>query len=92
MGAGDKTGCLRTSHLSESYLNDQDSHIMPTAHAPYHHRASINLNSPLLTCRIHGFMRMFHTLIHPSARFIWKRRDSSDQATCFQSLTVQCRY
>ncbi|GFU05783.1 uncharacterized protein TNCV_581821 [Trichonephila clavipes] len=35
----------------------QGSHITPTAYAPYHHRASISLSSPLLTCRVHGFMR-----------------------------------
>ncbi|GFT05318.1 transposable element Tcb2 transposase [Trichonephila clavipes] len=33
------------------------SHITPTAHAPYHHRASTSLNSPLLTCRVYEFMR-----------------------------------
>ncbi|GFY11331.1 uncharacterized protein TNCV_4473141 [Trichonephila clavipes] len=26
-------------------------------HANYHHRACISLNSPLLTCRVHRFMR-----------------------------------
>ncbi|GFT55025.1 uncharacterized protein TNCV_2325341 [Trichonephila clavipes] len=59
MGAGDQTGCLRTCHLSESYLDISGSHIMPTAHTPYHHRASTNLNSSLMTCRIHGCMRLF---------------------------------
>ncbi|GFT59231.1 uncharacterized protein TNCV_3891781 [Trichonephila clavipes] len=57
MGAGDRTGCLRACHLSESYLDVQGSHIMPTAHALYHHRASTSLNSPLLTSKDHGFMR-----------------------------------
>ena len=32
-------------------------HITPTSHVPYHHTASIILNSPLLTCRFHRFMR-----------------------------------
>ncbi|GFX03904.1 uncharacterized protein TNCV_4678091 [Trichonephila clavipes] len=36
----------------------QGAHITPTAHAPYHHRASNSLNIPLLTYRFHGFMRL----------------------------------
>ncbi|GFW76404.1 uncharacterized protein TNCV_1581831 [Trichonephila clavipes] len=47
MCAGDQTGCLRTSHLSQSYLD-----------APYQHRASTSLNSSLLKCRVYGFMRL----------------------------------
>ncbi|GFX91653.1 uncharacterized protein TNCV_3682391 [Trichonephila clavipes] len=31
---------------------------MPTAHAPYNPRASTSLSSPLLTCRVHEFMRL----------------------------------
>ncbi|GFU66395.1 uncharacterized protein TNCV_291931 [Trichonephila clavipes] len=31
---------------------------MPTAHYRYPPRSSISLNSPLLICRIHGFMRL----------------------------------
>ncbi|GFX81535.1 uncharacterized protein TNCV_4509411 [Trichonephila clavipes] len=36
----------------------QGSHIMSNAHSPYHHRASTSLNSPLLICRAHGFLRL----------------------------------
>ncbi|GFT93276.1 uncharacterized protein TNCV_2220351 [Trichonephila clavipes] len=31
---------------------------MPNTHIPYHYRASSSLNSPLLTCTAHGFMRL----------------------------------
>ncbi|GFU18380.1 uncharacterized protein TNCV_1980651 [Trichonephila clavipes] len=34
------------------------SHTTPTAHASYHRRASTSLSSPLLTCRVHRFMRL----------------------------------
>ncbi|GFV25197.1 uncharacterized protein TNCV_2565811 [Trichonephila clavipes] len=53
MGADDQTGCLCTCHLSESYLDVSGSHIML-----YHHRGSTSLNSPMLTSRVHGFMRL----------------------------------
>ncbi|GFW80514.1 uncharacterized protein TNCV_2416161 [Trichonephila clavipes] len=39
---------------------------MPTAQTLYNPRASTSLNSPLLTCRVHGFMRLppyLHTSI-----------------------------
>ncbi|GFV05528.1 uncharacterized protein TNCV_227391 [Trichonephila clavipes] len=36
----------------------QGSHRTRTAYAPNNHRASTSLNSPLLTCRVHGFMRL----------------------------------
>ncbi|GFU40113.1 uncharacterized protein TNCV_3767781 [Trichonephila clavipes] len=37
----------------------QGSHFTPTAHTPYHHRASNRLKSPLLTRRVNGFMRLY---------------------------------
>ncbi|GFQ95558.1 uncharacterized protein TNCT_247591 [Trichonephila clavata] len=58
MVEGDQTGCLRTCHLSEPFLDVSGVHITLTAHTPYHHRASTCLNSPLLTCRVHRFMRL----------------------------------
>ncbi|GFX69065.1 uncharacterized protein TNCV_4945651 [Trichonephila clavipes] len=59
MGADDQTEGLHICHLSESYLDESGvSHITPTVHVPYHHRASTSLNSPLLTCKVHGFMRL----------------------------------
>ncbi|GFX71917.1 uncharacterized protein TNCV_1443401 [Trichonephila clavipes] len=58
MGAGDQKGWLRNCHLSESYL---DVSGVPY-YAPYHHRASTSLNSPWLTCRVHGFTRLS---LHP---------------------------
>ena len=42
------------------------SHITPTAQAPHHYWVSTSLNRPLLTCRVHGFMRSpyLYTSIH----------------------------
>ncbi|GFX52150.1 uncharacterized protein TNCV_548091 [Trichonephila clavipes] len=59
MGAGNQTGCLRTCHLPESYMYVPGSHITPTSYAPYNHRASTSLNSPLITSSGHEFMMLY---------------------------------
>ncbi|GBL79512.1 hypothetical protein AVEN_109538-1 [Araneus ventricosus] len=58
MSVGDRAGCLSTCHLSESSLDVSGSHITPTTHAPYHHRGSTRLISPLLTNRVYGLMML----------------------------------
>ncbi|GFV70199.1 uncharacterized protein TNCV_2553431 [Trichonephila clavipes] len=56
MGAGYQTGCVRTCHLSESYLPVLGVPYHAICIPTYHHRVPTSLNSPLLTCRFHGFM------------------------------------
>ncbi|GBM04932.1 hypothetical protein AVEN_126085-1 [Araneus ventricosus] len=68
MGVGDRIGCLHTCPCQSRLLTYQRSHIKPTANAPYHHRGSTRLNSSLLTCWVHGFMRLppyQYMSIHP---------------------------
>ncbi|GFV30936.1 hypothetical protein TNCV_4013701 [Trichonephila clavipes] len=61
----DMNGCRRSDRMLTYLSPVRDvsrriswSHIKPTAHAPYNHRASTSLNSPQLICRVHGFMRL----------------------------------
>ncbi|GFU52316.1 uncharacterized protein TNCV_3958421 [Trichonephila clavipes] len=58
MGVGDQTGCLSTCHLSESYLDVSRVPYHANCTRPIPHRASTSLNSPLLTCKVHRFMRL----------------------------------
>ncbi|GBO20195.1 hypothetical protein AVEN_71065-1 [Araneus ventricosus] len=62
----------------------------PIAHVPYHDRGSTRLNSLLLKNRVYGLMMSspYSCTCSASVRYNWKR-DSSGQATCFQSSTVQ---
>ncbi|GFT02459.1 hypothetical protein TNCV_1486971 [Trichonephila clavipes] len=53
MGAADQTGCLRTCHLSELYLDTSEVPYHANCKRSIHHRASTSLGSALLTCRIH---------------------------------------
>ncbi|GFW01422.1 uncharacterized protein TNCV_5030721 [Trichonephila clavipes] len=55
MGEGDQTGCC---HLSESYVDVSGVPYHSNCTAPFHHRAFTGLNSSLLTCRVHGFLRL----------------------------------
>ncbi|GBN12446.1 hypothetical protein AVEN_146681-1 [Araneus ventricosus] len=68
MGVGDRAGCLHTCPCQSRLKTYQRSHIKPTENAPYHHRGSPRLNSSLLTCWVHGFMRLStyqYMSIHP---------------------------
>ncbi|GBM04076.1 hypothetical protein AVEN_247948-1 [Araneus ventricosus] len=68
MGVGDRTGCLHTCPCQSRLKTYQRSRIKLTGNSPYHHRGSTRLNSSLLTCWVHGFMKLSpyqHMSIHP---------------------------
>ena len=82
--------CTYMSPVRIVSRHKKGSHITPTACTPHYYRTSTSLNSLLLSCRSMDSWDCLHTHTQPSAWYNWKR-DSSDQATCFLSSTVQCR-
>lgn len=67
--------------------------ITSTVHALYLHRGSKSLDSPLLTCRVNGFMKLFPYPYTFICLMMWTRETwQRDQTTCFLSIVVQWRY